>query len=65
MWRISITKNKLICAVGSRMGTEDTKLLVFDFDWPNKQQLSLAIRPPTPPPPKPSSSSSQESQHSS
>ena len=45
-----MTKNKLVCAVGSRMGTEETKLLVFDFDWPNKPQLSLPIRPSTPPP---------------
>ena len=41
-----MTKNKLICAVGSRMGTEETKLLVFDFDGSIKQQqqqLSIAV----------------------
>jgi hypothetical protein len=46
-----MTKNKLVCAVGSRMGTEDTKLLVFDFDWPTKQHspsIVLNHRPRTP-----------------
>ena len=32
VWRIRSTNTKLVCAVGSRNGTEDTKLLVMDFD---------------------------------
>ena len=39
-----MTKNKLVCAVGSRMGTEETELLVFDFDWLNRNHH----RPTTP-----------------
>lgn len=34
VWRISMHKNKLVCAVGSRIGVEDTKLILLDFDWP-------------------------------
>ena len=32
MWRVKCTDRKLVCAVGSRNGIEDTKLLVLDFD---------------------------------
>ena len=32
MWRIQSDEKRLVCAVGSRNGTEETKLLVFDFD---------------------------------
>ncbi|XP_063277349.1 F-box/WD repeat-containing protein 7 isoform X1 [Prinia subflava] len=32
VWRIRASKTKLVCAVGSRNGTEETKLLVLDFD---------------------------------
>ncbi|XP_074027804.1 F-box and WD-40 domain protein 7 isoform X2 [Leptinotarsa decemlineata] len=32
VWRIRATDTKLVCAVGSRNGTEETKLLVLDFD---------------------------------
>ena len=32
VWRIRCTNTKLVCAVGSRNGTEETKLLVLDFD---------------------------------
>lgn len=32
VWRIRASETKLICAVGSRNGTEETKLLVLDFD---------------------------------
>lgn len=32
VWRIRASSTKLICAVGSRNGTEETKLLVLDFD---------------------------------
>jgi len=32
VWRISASSSKLVCAVGSRYQTEDTKILVYDFD---------------------------------
>ena len=32
VWRIRADSTRLICAVGSRNGTEETKLLVLDFD---------------------------------
>ncbi|XP_022084461.1 F-box/WD repeat-containing protein 7-like [Acanthaster planci] len=32
VWRVRANQTKLVCAVGSRNGTEDTKLLVLDFD---------------------------------
>ncbi|MCI4394851.1 hypothetical protein PGIGA_G00173680 [Pangasianodon gigas] len=32
VWRIRASNVKLVCAVGSRNGTEETKLLVLDFD---------------------------------
>lgn len=32
VWRIRASRTKLVCAVGSRNGTEETKLLVLDFD---------------------------------
>ncbi|KAG5311046.1 PREDICTED: F-box/WD repeat-containing protein 7 isoform X2 [Acromyrmex echinatior] len=32
VWRIRASDTKLVCAVGSRNGTEETKLLVLDFD---------------------------------
>ena len=32
MWRIRANQTKLVCAVGSRNGTEETKLIVLDFD---------------------------------
>lgn len=32
VWRIRCNNSKLVCAVGSRNGTEETKLLVLDFD---------------------------------
>ncbi|XP_062510280.1 F-box/WD repeat-containing protein 7-like isoform X2 [Corticium candelabrum] len=32
VWRVQCSEKKLVCAVGSRNGTEDTKLLVLDFD---------------------------------
>lgn len=34
VWRIKATPTMLICAVGSRNGTEDTKLVLMDFDAP-------------------------------
>ncbi|ENN81410.1 hypothetical protein D910_00642 [Dendroctonus ponderosae] len=35
VWRIRANETKLVCAVGSRNGTEETKLLVLDFDVDN------------------------------
>ncbi|CAG0884318.1 unnamed protein product [Darwinula stevensoni] len=32
VWRIKASNVKLVCAVGSRNGTEETKLFVLDFD---------------------------------
>ncbi|GAB6033258.1 hypothetical protein CHUAL_012859 [Chamberlinius hualienensis] len=32
VWRIRASPTKLVCAVGSRNGTEETKLLVLNFD---------------------------------
>uniref|UniRef100_H3C7M7 F-box domain-containing protein n=1 Tax=Tetraodon nigroviridis TaxID=99883 RepID=H3C7M7_TETNG len=32
VWRIRASDTRLVCAAGSRNGTEDTKLLVLDFD---------------------------------
>ena len=32
VWRLRCSNTKLVCAVGSRNGTEETKLLVLDFD---------------------------------
>jgi len=32
VWRISASSSKLVCAVGSRYQTEDTKILVYDFE---------------------------------
>lgn len=32
VWRIRADETRLVCAVGSRNGTEETKLLVLDFD---------------------------------
>ena len=37
VWRIRSSNTKLVCAVGSRNGTEDTKLLVLDFDAEEKR----------------------------
>ena len=34
VWRMKATPTLLICAVGSRNGTEDTKLVLMDFDAP-------------------------------
>ena len=32
MWRVKCNEHKLVCAVGSRNGIEDTKLMVLDFE---------------------------------
>lgn len=31
VWRIRASNTKLVCAIGSRNGTEDTALLIIDF----------------------------------
>jgi len=36
VWRIRASNTKLVAAVGSRNGTEETKLLVLDFDVPDQ-----------------------------
>jgi len=36
VWRIRADETRLVCAVGSRNGTEETKLLVLDFDIESK-----------------------------
>ena len=35
--RMKATPTMLVCAVGSRNGTEDTKLVLMDFDGPYPQ----------------------------
>ncbi|KAL3880655.1 hypothetical protein ACJMK2_032877 [Sinanodonta woodiana] len=37
VWRVRCNNTKLVCAVGSRNGTEETKLLVLDFDVEDKK----------------------------
>lgn len=37
VWRVRCSNTKLVCAVGSRNGTEETKLLVLDFDVEEKR----------------------------
>ncbi|XP_077399710.1 F-box/WD repeat-containing protein 7-like [Vanacampus margaritifer] len=37
VWRIKASDTRLVCAAGSRMGTEETKLLVLDFDVDERQ----------------------------
>ncbi|VDM69981.1 unnamed protein product [Strongylus vulgaris] len=32
IWRLKATNNLLACAAGSRNGTEDTKVILLDFD---------------------------------
>ena len=34
IWRLKATPSALVCAAGSRTGTEDTKLILLDFDAP-------------------------------
>ena len=41
VWRIRANETKLVCAVGSRNGTEETKLLVLDFDVESKWELHM------------------------
>ena len=39
VWRVRCSNSKLVCAVGSRNGTEETKLHVLDFDVDEKKCL--------------------------
>ena len=32
VWRLRCSNTRFVCAVGSRNGTEETKLMVLDFD---------------------------------
>ncbi|KAM8882705.1 F-box/WD repeat-containing protein 7-like isoform 1-T1 [Synchiropus picturatus] len=38
VWRFKASDTRLVCAVGSRNGTEETKLLVLDFDVEAKRK---------------------------
>ncbi|XP_017293837.1 F-box/WD repeat-containing protein 7-like isoform X1 [Kryptolebias marmoratus] len=38
VWRIRASDTRLVCAAGSRNGTEETKLLVLDFDLDGRKQ---------------------------
>uniref|UniRef100_A0A669CN13 F-box/WD repeat-containing protein 7 n=1 Tax=Oreochromis niloticus TaxID=8128 RepID=A0A669CN13_ORENI len=38
VWRIRASDTRLVCAAGSRNGTEETKLLVLDFDLDEKNK---------------------------
>ena len=42
VWRIQLDKTRLVCAVGSRNGTEETKLIVFDFSVEKEKCRSSA-----------------------
>lgn len=44
VWRIRANETKLVCAVGSRNGTEETKLLVLDFDIDNSNCSTIITR---------------------
>ena len=43
VWRIRCSNMTLVCAVGSRNGTEETKLLVLDFDLIDDENNSNAV----------------------
>lgn len=43
VWRIRCSNTTLVCAVGSRNGTEETKLLVLDFDVSDDESNAIAI----------------------
>ena len=44
VWRIRANATKLVCAVGSRNGTEETKLLVLDFDVSDSNKWISVVR---------------------
>ena len=43
VWRVRCSNTKLVCAVGSRNGTEETKLLVLDFDVEEKRDTKSIL----------------------
>ena len=48
VWRVCANQTKLVCAVGSRNGTEETKLLVLDFEpdprlWPGSGLIGKSV----------------------
>ena len=40
VWRLRCSNTRLVCAVGSRNGTEETKLLVLDFGFDESESSS-------------------------
>lgn len=46
VWRIRASDTRLVCAAGSRNGTEETKLLVLDFDLEDGTGLSETLPGP-------------------
>ena len=44
VWRIKCSNTKMVCAVGSRNGTEETKLLVLDLDVVDDSHHCVAHR---------------------
>src|SRR5699024_4437603 len=53
VWRIRASNTKLVCAVGSRNGTEETKLLVLNFEnclqaSPNSEKKTVDYYPESP-----------------
>ncbi|XP_005090782.1 F-box/WD repeat-containing protein 7 [Aplysia californica] len=40
VWRLRCSNTRLVCAVGSRNGTEETKLMVLDFDVEDRKCYS-------------------------
>lgn len=42
VWRLRYNNTKLVCAVGSRNGTEETKVMVFDFDVEDSNSSNAA-----------------------
>ncbi|CAG5115890.1 unnamed protein product [Candidula unifasciata] len=42
VWRLRCSNTRLVCAVGSRNGTEETKLMVLDFDVEDKDRKNYS-----------------------
>ena len=47
VWRVKADNSLLVCASGSRNGTEDTKLIVLDFGIKQEMEEMLASSPQT------------------
>jgi len=45
VWRLRCSNTRLVCAVGSRNGTEETKLMVLDFDVEERSRGQEVSRP--------------------